>query len=410
MSIYAFIFFIVVILLDLYIYWGLKERLFTKKWHTVVFVGISVFVLSVFLYYYFSGKQSIYYSYKIFIFGIAQSIFFSKIILLPFLLISDIGKLADTIYRKFQSAPTSPAPKKYWFFKTGLLISFLFFGTLIYGITCGAYSIEKKYISIEVPQLPDALEDLKIVQVSDLHLGSFPNTKQISKAIELINEEQADIFAFTGDLVNDRSSEMLPYLDILKNIQAKYGKYSVMGNHDYSPYITWDSEEAKYQNLKDLYQYQDEVGWKLLNNENELLSINGHLLAILGVEYWGKSVRWGQFGDLQKALVGTDSAELKILLSHDPSHWDMVVSQEEQYRDIILTLSGHTHGFQFGIDRPNFKWSPSQWVYPKWIGLYQSNEQYLYVNEGLGFLGYPGRVGISPEITVITLKKKKSVF
>lgn len=410
MGIYAFIFFIVVVLLDLYIYYGLKDRLFTKKWHSAVFGVLSIFTLSVFLYYYFSGKQSIYYSYKIFIFGIAQSLFFSKIILLPFLFISDIGKLAERIFRKITSSTLSITPKKYWFFKIGVLISILFFGTLIYGIAYGAYSIEKKYISVEISDLPESLEGLKIVQVSDIHLGSFSSTKHIEKAVKLINQEQADIFAFTGDLVNDKSSEILPYLDILKQIRVKYRKYSVLGNHDYSPYITWDSEDAKRQNFQDLLKYQEEIGWKLLNNTHEILQIKDQQLAVLGVEYWGKTIRWGQYGDVNKALNGTDSADLKILLSHDPSHWDLLVSQDTTYKDIVLTLSGHTHGFQFGIDWPSLKWSPSQWVYSKWIGLYQSDQQFLYVNEGLGFLGYPGRVGIAPEITIITLNKKKSNF
>src|SRR5690606_6050409 len=208
---------------------------------------------------------------------------------------------------------------------------------------------------------------------------------------------------FTGDLVNDRSSELEPYLDVFGSLSAPLGVYATLGNHDYGDYVKWPSEEAKRENLEQLMAYEQQMGWRLLMNEHVVLEHNGASFALIGVENWSENPRFPRLGDLQAAYKGLEGRDvpLKILLSHDPSHWDAQVLPE--YKDIQLTLSGHTHGMQFGIELPWMKWSPSQYVYRQWAGLYAQSAQHLYVNRGFGFLGYQGRLGILPEVTIIEL-------
>jgi uncharacterized protein len=226
----------------------------------------------------------------------------------------------------------------------------------------------------------------------------------MEKAVNMINAEQPDLFFFTGDMVNDKAKEAIPFKGILSKIKAKYGQYSILGNHDYGDYVEWASQSEKENNLLELINLQKSIGWDILLDEHRLLNIRGEQVAILGVQYWGRSMGFGQKGKIEQAIQGTENAGLKLLLSHDPSHWDYVISKDSAYQDVAVTFSGHTHGFQFGIEIPGLKWSPSQWVYPHWAGLYKNEaQQHLYVNRGLGFLGYPGRVGIPPEITVMEL-------
>ncbi|MCB0663552.1 MAG: metallophosphoesterase, partial [Saprospiraceae bacterium] len=239
---------------------------------------------------------------------------------------------------------------------------------------------------------------------SDIHSGSFFLKEPIQNAIDIINKENPDLVLFTGDMVNTIADEMEPYMEIFSQIKAKYGVYSVRGNHDYGDYSRWPSAEAKEANHKKFEAIQSAMGWDLLKNENRILNIKGADLALIGIENTSGLPQFQKYGDLAKAHAGTESAKVKILLSHDPSYWEPGILST--YNDIDLTLSGHTHGFQFGIEIPGWiKWSPSQYMYKQWAGLYSRENQHLYVNRGFGFLGYPGRVGILPEITVLTLTR-----
>ena len=250
--------------------------------------------------------------------------------------------------------------------------------------------------------LPSEFKGLRIIQISDIHSGSLDDPEAVSKGVDLIMREKPDLILFTGDLVNNQAEEVNPYLKIFGQLKAPMGVYSVLGNHDYGDYVSWPSEVAKRENLDALKQHHVDLGWRLLLNEHVLLERNSQQIALIGIENWGAR-GFAKYGDMKKAVAGLEhvNVPIKILLSHDPSHWEAEVRKE--YRDIDLTLSGHTHGMQFGIDIPGFKWSPVQYVYKQWAGLYQDENQSLYVNRGYGFIGYQGRVGILPEITLIEL-------
>ncbi len=275
------------------------------------------------------------------------------------------------------------------------------FSGFIYGMIKGAFDYRIHKVKIVLPNLPAAFNGLRIVQISDIHSGSFVSTEPLEKAIKLLNEQNADIVFFTGDLVNDRAEEMKPFMNVLNKIKAPMGVYSTLGNHDYGDYTTWDSPEQKAQNLEDLKNTHAQLGWKLMMNEHVALQKGEDKIALLGIENWGGNLNFPKYGDMKKAYTGAEQYPVKLLLSHDPSHWEKQVRLE--YKDIDITFSGHTHGFQFGIEIPGFRWSPSQYVYKEWAGLYSQDNQHIYVNRGLGFLGYPGRLGIMPEITVMEL-------
>lgn len=275
------------------------------------------------------------------------------------------------------------------------------FVSLIYGMVKGGFNYTIHKTKIILPNLPKEFNGLRIVQISDIHSGSFVSTSPFQRAIKMINEQNADIVFFTGDLVNDKASEVEPFMDVFNKIKAPLGVYSTLGNHDYGDYVTWGSVEEKENNLNKLKEIHSKLGWKLLLNENTVIKKGDAEIALIGVENWGGNLHFTKYGDMEKAYLGAEKYPVKLLLSHDPSHWSMQVI--EKFKDVDITFSGHTHGFQFGIEIPGFKWSPSQYVYKQWAGLYQKENQYLYVNRGLGFLGYPGRVGISPEITVMEL-------
>lgn len=278
------------------------------------------------------------------------------------------------------------------------------FVSLLYGMAVTAFDFTIRRQRISLPNLPPAFEGLKIIQISDLHSGSFISPEPFSMAAEMIMAEKPDVIFFTGDLVNDRASEAIPFIEIWKKLTAPLGVFSILGNHDYGDYVIWETKEAKEANLSELKEIHKKMGWDLLLNENRILEKNGEKIGLIGVENWGKALRFPRKGNLDKAKQGLPDVPVKILLSHDPSHWDAKV--RKSHADIDLTLSGHTHGFQFGIEIPGFKWSPSQWVYRQWAGLYSEGQQQIYVNRGLGFIGYLGRVGIKPEITVLELSSR----
>jgi predicted MPP superfamily phosphohydrolase len=276
------------------------------------------------------------------------------------------------------------------------------FTSLVHGFS-NKYKYQVRKIPLSLPNLPAGFRGLKVVQLSDIHSGSFDNKEAVLKGVERIMEEKPDLVLFTGDLVNNSADEMDDFIDVFNRIQAPLGVYSVLGNHDYGDYMQWDSDDLKKANLARLKAVHADLGWKLLLNEHVELERNGDRIALLGVENWSAKAGFPQYGDMARAHAGTSAYPFKILMSHDPSHWKAEVC--EKYPDIDLCLSGHTHGMQFGVEIPGLKWSPVQYMYREWAGLYEreGSRQQLYVNRGFGFIGYPGRVGILPEITVFTL-------
>jgi len=288
-----------------------------------------------------------------------------------------------------------------------ILFAALPFITFLYGMIKGAFNYQLITQKLIISDLPTAFNGLKIVQISDLHLGSFTSDKPLNQAVDIIMKQKPDIVLFTGDLVNNRAEEAEGFIEILSKINAPLGKFSILGNHDYGHYVKWKSEEARLVNLKRLKEIHKEMGWDLLLNENRVLEKDGAKLPIVGVENWSGVMRFHQYGDLKKAIIGIEDLPNKLLLSHDPSHWEAEVVNIR--RDIAVTFSGHTHGSQFGIDVPGLRWSPVQYVYKQWKGLYEIAGQFLYVNPGLGFIGYMGRVGILPEITVFELFNEQKV-
>jgi predicted MPP superfamily phosphohydrolase len=279
---------------------------------------------------------------------------------------------------------------------------FLFFSFGM-GMIRGRTNVKVFRENIAISGLPESFHGLKVVQLSDIHLaGFFNHPDHIRKVVEKVNQLEPDLILFTGDLVHNFSEELDPFVDILNQLDAPLGKFAVLGNHDYGHYYEWPSKAEEAANLDRVKSQFRASGFDLLLNEYRTISLNGHSLQIIGVENWGKPP-FPQYGNLGEALEGSNPDLVKILLSHDPSHWNLRVREQE---DIELTLSGHTHGMQLGLEIGNFRWSPSSWTYKHWAGLYRENDQYLYVNRGLGYTGFPGRVGIRPEITFITLSEE----
>jgi len=334
-----------------------------------------------------------------------------KLLGCTFLLIDDIIRLLRWIATYFQKAPADASEVSHHVSRlkflsyAGLTLTVVPAISLIYGMVRGAYKYRVHKVIVKSPNIPEAFNGFKIVQLSDIHSGSFLSTDPLVKAFNIVLDQKPDMILFTGDLVNNESTETEPHLQSYKMLKAPYGVYSSLGNHDYGDYKKWESEEAKRQNLEELKAVHEKSGWRLLMNEHVPIEKDGQKIALLGIENWGGNLNFPKYGKLENAHAGTENYPFKILLSHDPSHWDMQVSVERKYKDIDLTLSGHTHGMQFGIEIPGFKWSPVKYFYKHWAGLYKQDNQYLYVNRGLGFLGYPGRLGIWPEITVIELAR-----
>ncbi|WP_281297444.1 metallophosphoesterase [Flavobacterium limnophilum] len=342
--------------------------------------------------------------------GLLLLVYIPKIILTLVLFGEDIYRIgfgSINHFAKFNDSVDFLVSRRKFVSQIGLGIAAVPFLSLLYGVTMGKYNYKVIKQRIFFPDLPDAFDGLTITHISDVHSGSFDNPDKINYAIDLINEQNSDLILFTGDIVNTDAKEMHPWIDTFKRIKKhKYGKYSVLGNHDYGEYVTWPSESAKAKNFQDIKDLHQQIDFKLMLNEHAFIENGTDKIALVGVENWG--VKFKKAGDLQKASNGLSKEDFKILMSHDPSHWDAEINNHE--KNFHLTLSGHTHGMQFGIEIPGvIKWSPIQYVYKQWAGLYENLGRYVYVNRGFGFHAYSGRVGIMPEITVIELKKGLNV-
>jgi predicted MPP superfamily phosphohydrolase len=402
------IFFLIYAFFSFYAYQAVKTA--TRfGWVHIFFIIVSVLVFSNFVYQFTVGSESRALTQgKSFALGFLITFMTFKMVVIPLLLGEDILRAVIGINDKFIASKEHfaiPSRRKF-VSQIALGIAAIPMLSLLYGMYRGKYNFRVLKYTLHFEDLPEAFDGYRLTQLSDIHSGSFDNEGKIKYAIDLVNEQQSDCILFTGDLVNNKADEMLPWKDLFGQLKAKDGVYSVLGNHDYGDYITWDSAEEKSQNLESLKEIQKEMGFKLLLNESAYLKKNGQRLALIGVENWGKG-GFKKAGDLKKASEGLDKNDFKILMSHDPSHWEEVVLNDDMH--VHLTLSGHTHGMQFGIEIPGWiKWSPVSWRYKYWAGIYKEKNQYINVNRGFGYLAYPGRVGIWPEITVIELKKGNS--
>nr|WP_320000679.1 metallophosphoesterase [uncultured Draconibacterium sp.] len=410
--------FFFMLLVDIYTFRGIKPLLaklrikFLKQSLTILFWGISLIVFAGFCLFMFGinqVKESETYIYVGYLVSSFALFYFPKFVFIVFVLLKDIQLLFQKIFnwvkrkKKKSLSPDNSGRKMEraeFLYQMGLVLAAVPFASILYGVTKGKFNYRVMRENLHFDNLPKSFKGLKIVQISDMHLGSF-NKKfdQVAKAVELINEQEPDILLFTGDLVNNFAEETEGWAPVLSQLKAKIGKYSVLGNHDYGDYSEWESAAAKEKNLDSIKKFHQKIGFRLLLNETETLNINGEEIALIGVENWGKPP-FPQHGDLQKAAEKAQGQPFKILMSHDPSHWDAKVLKST---DIDLTFAGHTHGMQFGIERAGIKWSPVQYKYPRWGGLYREKKQFLYVNRGFGYIGFPGRIGMPPEITVVEL-------
>lgn len=338
--------------------------------------------------------------------GLAAT-YFSKLFGLLFLFADDLQRGVRMVVQFFQKSTDNKLPgevisRSEFLSQAALVATAIPFGAMAYGVISGAHDYRVKRITVKLPNLPKSFDGLKIGQVSDIHSGSFFNKTAVKGGVEMMMNEKPDVLFFTGDLVNNETTEVRDYTEIFNKLKAPLGVFSVTGNHDYGNYKTWPSQAVKKKNFQDLLAAHKHMGYDILMNEHRILEQGREKIAILGIENWGTG-RFPKYGKLNEAYAGTEDVPVKLLLSHDPSHWDAEV--RKLYPDIDLMFAGHTHGFQFGVEIGGLKWSPSQYVYKQWAGLYQEGNQYLYVNRGFGFLGYPGRIGMPPELTIIELKR-----
>ncbi len=400
------IFILIFIVIDIYAFQAFKT-LSKNLWLHIFYWILSVLVIGNFLFRFWGLDRANYGNAQAYAFGFLIAFLVPKMVMLVIMFSEDIFRIPQAIYRYFTegtSAKGNYMPSRRGFIsKIALGLAAIPFASILYGIYKGKYNFKVLKYTLHYEDLPDAFDGYKLTQISDIHSGSFDNPEKVSYAVDLINEQESDVILFTGDMVNNKAEEMKPYVGIFGKLKAKDGLYSVLGNHDYGDYVRWESEEAKHQNLEDLKSIQKEIGFNLLLNEHQFIEKQGERIALVGVENWGAG-GFKKAGDLKKAASGIDKEDFKILLSHDPSHWEKQVIQDDYHYH--LTLSGHTHGMQFGIEIPGwFKWSPVKWRYKYWAGIYQELGQYINVNRGFGYLAFPGRVGIWPEITVIELRK-----
>jgi len=402
---------LVMILLDFYVFQAIKVVAQPAGHRTRTIVYVSYWVISVgalvilfILPYLHTAHQA-----KILrttLFAIVLGLFFAKLVAGLFFFIDDIRRGVQWLAARLFSASERLDPagerisRSVFLSWVGMAAGGGLFATLINGFG-NKYQYQVKRIPLSFSNLPEAFRGLKIVHISDIHSGSLMDKKAVMRGVEKILNEKPDLILFTGDLVNNTAHEMDGLIDVFSKLKAPMGVYSTLGNHDYGDYVEWESAAARKENLEKLKEIQARMGWRLLMNEHVVLERGNDKIALLGVENWSAKARFPKYGNLEKAYHGSEQYPFKILMSHDPSHWDAEV--RPRFSDVDLMLSGHTHGMQFGVEIPGFKWSPVQYVYQQWAGLYEQANQKLYVNRGYGFIGYPGRVGILPEITVLEL-------
>ena len=404
------ILFIIITIIELYAFQAVKT-INKIKWVQIAYILLS-FTAVVFIFYEFTkfdrkvGQTSM----TMITLGLLLLVLIPKIVITFFMALEDVLRLligSKNYFANYDKEASFLPERRRFVSQVAIGIAAIPFLSLIYGMTVGKYNFKVLKQTLFFPDLPEEFEGFKITQISDIHSGSFDNPEKIQYAIDLINEESSDMILFTGDIVNTHATEMHPWIDTFNKIKKhEYGKFSVLGNHDYGEYVDWPSKEAKEENFLAIKNLYGQIGFNLLLNENVKIKKGNDEIALVGVENWG--VKFKKAGDLNKASENLNKEDFKILMSHDPSHWEMEVKNHPKH--FHLTLSGHTHGMQFGIEIPGFfKWSPVEYVYRQWAGLYENVGKYIYVNRGLGFHAYPGRVGIMPEITVIELKKGKIV-
>ncbi|MBE7169827.1 MAG: metallophosphoesterase [Williamsia sp.] len=403
---------VILALLDIYMFqvikslasgqtYRIKLTIFSVYW---IVSGLVLLLLLLLPYLHYENWPK---TFRTYLFATMVGLFFAKLVASVFFLIDDIRRGMMWVIGRLFSNPSvditdaSDGINRSAFLSwLGLAVGGTLFGSLVYGFG-NKYRYQLKRVALKYDNLPAGFKGIKIIHISDVHSGSFTNKAAVEKGIRKIMEQGADLILFTGDLVNDRHEEMNEYIDIFSQLRAPMGVYSTLGNHDYGDYVNWESTAAKRANLEALKQVHAKLGWRLLMNEHVELEKGGSKIALLGIENWSAKGRFPKYGKMEQAYPGTEKYPFKVLMSHDPSHWDAQV--RTQYSDIDLMLSGHTHGMQFGVQMPGFQWSPVQYMYKQWAGLYEEGKQKLYVNPGYGFIGYPGRVGILPEITLIEL-------
>ena len=399
------IFILIFGIIDFYAFQAFKT-IFRSKSINLVYLLISLLVIGNLIYQISSsGRGGINTRMNLAI-GFFLTLYIPKIVIMLLMFGEDILRVPQAIFQYFtegKNAEGTYMPSRRIFVsKIALGLAAIPFASFLYGMYKGRYNFKVLKYTLHFEDLPEAFDGYRITQISDLHIGSFDNKEKVEYAIDLINQQASDTILFTGDMVNNKAEEMLPFKDSFTKLNAKDGMFSILGNHDYGDYVRWDSDELKAKNSNDLQRMQKEIGFDLLRNESRFIEKNGQRIALVGVENWGKGFK--QKGDLKKASEAVNSNDFKILMSHDPSHWEhQVIDDDYHYH---LTLSGHTHGMQFGIEIPGWiKWSPVKWRYKYWAGIYEEKNQLINVNRGFGVLAFPGRVGIWPEITVIELKK-----
>lgn len=386
--------------LEFYIYQAFKT-VTNNHWLRIAYWAITLFAYLFFIYEILNFKRTDRDHHRVQLVASLFLIFFlPKLFIIFFLLIEDLYRGIRFLFQSFGGGENFLPERRQFLSFIGIGSAAMLSAFFIDGIIFGKYRHSVRKVKIKIKNLPASFKGYKIIQISDVHSGSFFHPEKLQKAINLINEQKADLIIFTGDMVNNYAHEFEPFVPLFSSIQSKDGKLSILGNHDYGDYGEWKSAEEKAENVPHLIQLQARAGFQMLRNEHRIIEKNGEKLYILGVENWGEKP-FPQYGDLDKAAAGVPPEAAKILMSHDPTHFDRIVKKHPS--NIQLTLSGHTHGMQFGIDLKNVRWSPVQYRYPKWADLYESEGKSLYVNRGFGVIGYPGRVGIEPEITLFEL-------
>lgn len=394
---------VIIVITEIYAYQALKS-LTKNKWIKRIWLAVSVLVYAYLAYVVFATNrrmgQTVQFQYAV---GFMLTILIPKAILIFSMFAEDIWRFGFKLLSWMKAEETKPLPGRRAFIsKIAFGVASIPFASFLYGMVQGRYNFKVFKYQLSFTDLPEAFDGIRITQISDIHSGSFTNAEKIQYGIDLINAQKSDIILFTGDIVNNMASEMDDWIEMFSQLKAPLGKFSVLGNHDYGDYVDWETQEDKEENFRKIQELHPKIGFDLLMNESRFIEKDGQRLAIVGVENWGKG--FNQAGDLKKASEGVSQNDFKILMSHDPSHWEYQVKHDDF--NYHLTLSGHTHGLQMGIEIPGYiKWSPSKYVYKQWAGLYKEFGRYINVNRGFGYHAFPGRVGIWPEVTVIELKK-----